>query len=63
MTKSSRYAEQIIITQAGTIKLGLSYASLRVIRGRVKRVSLCIYSVYIYSVYIEKKETRLHCTS
>ena len=45
MTKSSRYAKQIIITQAGTIKLGLSKASFRVNQGRViwgrdNRVSL-----------------------
>jgi len=33
MTKGSRYAQQIIITQAETMKLGLSQASFRVIRG------------------------------
>ena len=38
MTKGSRHAQQIIITQAGTMKLGK--ADFRVIRGRVNRVSL-----------------------
>ena len=42
LTKSEIYAQQIIITQAGTKKLGLSDASFRVIRGRVHRVSLYI---------------------
>jgi len=40
MPKGSIYAQQIIITQAGTMKLGLSSESFRVIRGRVNRVSL-----------------------
>jgi len=39
ITKSLRYAQQIINTQAGNMKLGLSYVSFRVIRGRVNRVS------------------------
>jgi len=39
MAKSSRYAQQVIITKAGTMKFGLSEASFRVIRGRVNRVS------------------------
>ena len=31
MTKGSRYAQQIIITLAGTMKLGLNWESFRVI--------------------------------
>ena len=42
MTKGSSYAQQIVITEAGTMKLGLSWTSFRVIRGRVNRVSLYI---------------------
>ena len=42
MTKGLRYAQQIILNQAGTMKIGLSLASFRVIRGRVIRVSLYI---------------------
>jgi len=38
--KVQRYAQQIIITQAWAMKPGLSWASFRVIRGRVNRVSL-----------------------
>jgi len=54
MTKGSRYTQQIIITQARTIQLGLSF---RVIRGRVNRVSLYLGSFHSILSKIKKNQT------